>query len=176
MVKRLVASGAWTPVHRGVYRSSDVPASWHQFVLAATLLRPGAAWASHQTAARLLGIAGGWEDPIEISVSRDLRTSNSLHVFRIADPGPFDRREVLGIPALSAERTLIDLATVVNDKTLEDALDDVLIKRLSTVPKLEWRLSKLRKGTRGKARVAALVEKRKTRSDVVDSRLERLLF
>ena len=50
---------------------------------------------------------------------------------------PADRTSVDGIPCTSTLRTLLDLAAVVDEETLEDALSRAVVLRLTTMPKLQ---------------------------------------
>ena len=59
--------GRLEPVRRAVFRVAGAPESWHQFVLAACLARPGTC-ASFSTAAALWGLPGFDPEGIEITV------------------------------------------------------------------------------------------------------------
>ncbi|MCA1832519.1 MAG: endonuclease domain-containing protein [Actinomycetota bacterium] len=58
-------------------------------------------------------------------------------------------------------RTLIDIAALKTERQLEESLDDMLRRRLVSIPRLLWRIEVLgRNGRQGVARLAALVDAR----------------
>lgn len=80
------------------------------------------------------------------------------------------------IPTTDPARTLIDLASLVDEETLEIALDDAL-RRLISLPRLRWRIRTFGvNGKRGAARLSALLEERGPASRVVESALETLFL
>ncbi|MDP1794160.1 MAG: hypothetical protein Q8K63_08480 [Acidimicrobiales bacterium] len=110
LAARRVRAGIWDAVGHEVYRIAGVPWSYQAEVLAAIFVAGDGAVASHQCAARLMGV-GFAHAPVEITVPRKrfhrpkgaiVHTSRDLDRCAIAD--------VRGIPATEAARVLLDLA------------------------------------------------------------------
>ena len=171
-IRTLLETGEWARVTHSIYVSASVPPSLEQRVLAWCLRRDGNAWASHRTAARLHGLAGGTGEPIEITVAQDLRTRDIVvHHARLPIP---DRSFIGPVPVTGVERTLLDLAGVVDAEVLDDAVDDALMKRLTEPRKIEWRLRRLGgRGRSGASVLRTILEERLSERTPVGSRLER---
>jgi very-short-patch-repair endonuclease len=91
----------------------------------------------------------GGKEQIEIGVPATRRVRRRELV--VHELGGLERADVTvfdAIPVTTPTRTLIDLAAVVSADVLEEALDDALRRRLTTVRRLRWRLAQL--GTRGR--------------------------
>ena len=127
MIETRLASGRWVLVSRGVYRLAGVPVTWKQRALAACLIAGPGAGVSHRSAAALWAISGFRPGSLEITVPPGRSSRNglarvhrsSVHVVR---------RD--GVPVTPPARTLVDLAGVVSEVRLEEAIDDVLCRRL----------------------------------------------
>ena len=137
----------WQALHPGVYRFAGTPGSRQQRLLAAVIVSGEGAVASHRAAAALQRVPGGaWR--LEISVPHGRRARRrDIHVHQ-ARLDHSDVTVVDAIPVTTATRTLIDLASVIPADALEEALDDALRRRLTSVRRLQWRLVQL--GTRGR--------------------------
>ena len=133
-IRHRVAAGRWYDVGGGVYRLAGVPVTWKQRALAACLAAGPGAVASHRSAAVVWGISGFRPGRIEITVPPGAGNRNPLaRVHRSAVTGV--RRE--GIPVTRPARTIADLAAVVGGDALEEAVDDVLCRRLCRLDELE---------------------------------------
>ena len=136
MIHTRVASGRWMPVGRGVYRLAGAPVTWKQRALAACLIAGTGAVVSHRSAAVLWGVSGFRPGPLEITVPPGRSGRNALaRVHR----SPVDGVRVEGIPATRPSRTIVDLARVVSGDVLEEAVDDVLCRRLCRLDELPAR-------------------------------------
>lgn len=154
-IERRLATKRWERLAPGVYRLAGVPHSWRQTLLAACLSCGPDAVASHRASAGLRGLAGIEPGAIEISVPRGKRQKRKLIVIHeVKSLPPADVTVVDAIPATTVTRTLIDLGAVVFPKVLERALDDALRQRLTSVPRLRWRLEEL--GSKGRPGVSAI--------------------
>ena len=133
MIHSRVAAGRWVLVCRGVYRIAGVPVTWKQRALAACMVSGPEAVVSHRSAAVLWGVSGFRPGAIDITVPPRRSNRNPLaRVHRSAVEGT--RRD--GIPVTRPARTLADLAAVVGAETLEEAVDDVLCRRLCRLDEL----------------------------------------
>lgn len=136
---RRVANGTLKRLHRGVYAVTAVPASPLQTLLAACRWGgPGTA-ASHRSAGHLWELDGCSHLILEISGPRRL-SSDTVIAHRTSSIPVHDLTEIDGIPVTKIERTLIDLAAVLDTDALEDALDSALRRRLTSVNRLRLRV------------------------------------
>lgn len=172
-----VGTGKWEVVLPAVYRVAGTPSSIRQRLMAAVLWAGEDAVVSHRAAAVLWGMDGVRMELPEVMTHKRLR-SELVVVHRTNDLGPADRDECHGIPVSSAARTLVDLAASLDEETLETALESCLRRRLTSLARLEWRLSELGgHGRRGTAALVTLVDRRQNRplESRFEVRFERLL-
>jgi very-short-patch-repair endonuclease len=134
MIGHRVAVGRWVRVCPGLYRLAGVPVTWKQRALAACLVAGRGAVVSHRSAAVLWGVSGFRPGTVEITVpdGRSVR-SPLARVHRSADVSGVVRD---GIPVTRPARTVADLANVVGGAILEEAVDDVLCRRLCRLDEL----------------------------------------
>ncbi len=132
MIDGRLANRYWIRMYRGVYRLAGVPISNETLVMAAVLAAGRTACASHLTAGALLWKLDGLSAPgIELSVGdrRDLAIDGVV-VHRPRTLFTTDRTKIGPIPVTTPSRTIIDVASLVDERTLEVALDDALRRRL----------------------------------------------
>ena len=124
-IKRRVASGRLHPVWRGVYAVGRPQLGRHGLWMAAVLTcGPGAAL-SDGSAGALLGIVRDSrviDVTVPASVARRGRVGIAIH--RRATLAAEDVTDHLGIPVTSAIRTLVDLASRLEDERLERAIGE----------------------------------------------------
>lgn len=125
--RRLVRDGWLRPESRTVLRVGAGPFDWRTDVLAAVWSAgPGAA-ASHRTAARLWGFNGALSTSVDVVVPASRRVApKGTRVWRCRELDPCDLTRIGLIPVTTRERTLIDLAVVVDHRALEGAIDGAL--------------------------------------------------
>lgn len=106
--------GRLARVARGVYRLRDFPSSPHEHIVAGWLRTPPSADAviSHESALELDDLADVIADAVHVTVPRARRRKPIEGV--VVHPTTFpvtstQRREVVGVPVTSVERTIIDL-------------------------------------------------------------------
>ena len=118
-----VRSAELTALHRGVYRAGLLPME-HEAEAAALLACGSDAVLSHRSAARLWGILDGHGDaPVDVAVRRPARPRRKgILVRRVAGLDERDTTRLQGLPITKPLRTLLDLATVLEDQALENAL------------------------------------------------------
>lgn len=160
----------------GVYRIAGWPHGWHSEVMAACLAwGPGTA-ASHRCAAALWELPGFPRRGIELIVPRGRHRALDHRVHR---PnmllGTKEVTRIASIPTTSITRTLLDLAAVDRATKVEEALDDALRRKLTSVREL---VGYLQAATRpGRAGIAALREMLERRQGAgPDSLFERRLL
>jgi hypothetical protein len=171
-IDRRLASGEWTVVDHGVYRYSATPTTWHQRILAACLAGP--AMASHRTAVTLLGVPGFSGADIEVTARRHRRRKAPDVVWHESHHmDPIDMVEIAGIPTTTAARTFADLATVLDDVGLLRVGDELVRRRLTTVPEMAMTLERLGRRRPGAARARRVLEHREPATGTVpESALE----
>lgn len=168
-ITRRLASGRLIRLHREVYALAGVPVSWRQTLMAAVLWGgPGSA-ASHRAAARLwkLDVA---EELLEITTPRRL-DSTTVKAHRHHPLPSHDLKVIEGIPTTNIDRTLMDLAAVLDIDALEDALDSALRKRLTSIARLRLRVRQ-GSGRRGMNNLRKLLTERSPEGQPTQSRFE----
>lgn len=134
MIETRLVSGRWVLVTRGLYRLAGVPVTWKQRALAACLVVGPGAVVSHRSAAVLWGLSGFRPGTVEITVPEGRSVRSSLaRVHRSADVSGVIRD---GIPVTRPARTVADLAVAAGGAVLEEAVDDVLCRRLCRLDEL----------------------------------------
>jgi hypothetical protein len=129
-----LATGRWVRVGPGVYRIAGVPVTWHQRALAACLISGPGAVVSHRAAAVVWGVSGFRPGPLDITVPAGRSNRNALaRVHRSVEVAGV-RRD--GIPVTRPSQMVLDLAGIVRGDALEEALDDVLCRRLCRLEEL----------------------------------------
>jgi Protein of unknown function (DUF559) len=141
IIGRRVAAGRWSEVRPLVYAIAGAPESYERDLLAA-VLSDGRAVASHRAAARLHGLPGFSDAPIEIATVHRARKEEHLpgvtrHYTTLL---PDHHRKTLdAIPTTTVGRTLFDLGAVVHPGRAARAVDNCLSRKWVTVPAL-WRV------------------------------------
>ena len=156
-----VASGRLEPMYPGVYYFDSVTATWKTEVLAAVLAAGADALSSHRCAAVLWGLDGIHGRTIEVTVPVDQDPEPvGVIVHRTRRLNPRQFRD--GIPITPPEKTLIDIAWMMPERTLFKAARSVVAQRLSSVEKLDRAIGVYGgrgvAGTRKMRRVVALVD------------------
>lgn len=172
-ISRRLGSGEWVAVLPSVYSLAAAPKNGRQGAMAGALWGGTEALISHRSAAALWNLQGVKQHQVELTIpTRSGLHSKRLKVHR-ADLGPRDRRRIDEIPVTSPERTLIDLAVVLDVGALEIALEDALRKGLTNVSKVQRHLGDFgHAGRTGSRRLAELLAMRGPIAKPTDSTLE----
>jgi hypothetical protein len=134
IIEHRVRVGRWVRVCAGLYRLAGVPVTWKQRALGACLVSGPGAVVSHRSAAVVWAVSGFRPGPIEITVPLDRSSRNALA--RVHRSSGVDRTVRNGVPVTRPARTIADLAGVVGGDRLEEAVDDVLCRRLCRLDQL----------------------------------------
>ena len=177
IIRRRLVTNRWDELHPGVYRLAGTPTSWRQELLAACLTFGEEAVASHRAAAGLWKLDGVAPGTVEITVPRGRSRRRPITFHEVNLPA-VDLTSVDAIPVTTPARTLIDLAAVLPRDIIEEALDDALRRRLTSISRLRWRIAEL--GRRpGIVVVRKLIRARtdagETPQSVLETRLMRLI-
>jgi hypothetical protein len=156
--RTLVAAGVLAPMAPGLWRHVAHPRSTPPAPAGGVLAAGTGAVASHAAAAALWGFDGVSPGALDVTVPaarRPREVPGRFHRTRGLGPADVTRRGP--IPCTTPARTLVDLADVVDTRTLEAALDGA--ERDGTIwrPQLRWYLGRLRTlGRRSSPGVAAV--------------------
>ncbi|HVJ95300.1 MAG TPA: hypothetical protein VNC41_00555, partial [Acidimicrobiia bacterium] len=108
----------------GGYRVPAAPRTGRQRAMAATLWLGGDSAVSHLTSGTLLRLDSCKATELDLSVLRDVRRRvDGVRIHRVAQLPRIDRVSVDGIPCTSATRTLLDVASVLEEEALEVAFE-----------------------------------------------------
>lgn len=123
LLYRRVRSGRLRRIHRGVYQVGS-QGRRRAPEMAAVLSCGTGAVVSHRSAAFLWGLvpAPTEADPIELSLTRDLRRKDRIKSYRVRSLPKSQVTKVEGIPVTIPARTLVDLACRASRRELERAL------------------------------------------------------
>jgi very-short-patch-repair endonuclease len=174
IIEGRLKSSRWELLYPGVYRLAGIPESWRQRLYAARLAAGAGAVASHRAGAALWRFPGAPEGVLEISVPIGRRVRRSgIIVHEVRGLASIDVTEIDAIPVTTATRTLIDFAGIVVPDIVEEALDDVLRRRQTSIPRLRKRIAELgRRGRSGAGVLNDLIEARREPASSSESVLE----
>ena len=171
--RRLLEAGTLDVVHDGVYRFVAVAGSFAQHCQAACLARPDVA-ISGPSAGRLLKLRRMPIGPVHVIVLTRSVQLEGVIVHRTNQLGADDvvvRDD--GIRLLATPRLVFDLARFLDDDDLESVLEQVLDRRLTSVPALFAEARRLRRvGRNGSARFGRVLGRRPAWAKPQDSDLE----
>ena len=155
-----------------VYRIAGCPETWHQRLLAATIVHH--AVASHRSALKLHGIMNYRTNIIEISTRPQRRREiQGVSCHETVCFSGADHTVVEGIPVTTVARTLIDIGAIHSERFVEEALDESLRRKLTTLDELIDRLRATGgQGRNGVGVLRAILEQRDARASLTESVLE----
>jgi very-short-patch-repair endonuclease len=160
-------------VRPGVMAFAGSGASWEQAVLAAVLSAGPGALASHATAAavwRIPGFPRSAATPLEITVPRGRRPrvrGARLHTTLLLDPAHATERDL--IPVTSVARTVCDLDGEIDGRRLGRLVDELLMRKATTITELQAVHRRLRRGSRPSLALARVLVDRGAEWDDADS-------
>jgi very-short-patch-repair endonuclease len=128
-VTRRVTAGHLRLLHRGVYVLGPllVPNARE---LAAVLSCGSTAVLSHHAAAALWGIRPPTTGDVDVTVTRQLRPRAGVRIHRARALDPREVTLRAGIPVTAPPKTLLDLATVLDQRSLARAVEEAEVQRL----------------------------------------------
>jgi very-short-patch-repair endonuclease len=134
-----VKSGRLIVKHRGVYRLGHDAAPPFADELAAVMACSPSAFLADANAAHLWRLLQPAEPPRPITVllaGRSLRAKPGIRVRRTRSLPTDETTTHDGIPTTAPARTLLDLAATASSRTLERALNEAQVLKLTTPPRL----------------------------------------
>lgn len=177
-IDRRTARNDWTIMFPKVYLIDGAARSWTATVVAASLWAGEGSAVSHGTAAAL------WrfddfpaKEPLVVSTERSLRSRDGIDVRRVARLAEAEIDSRGALRRTSVARTLLDLAATEPSEKVEAALDQALVTRLVSLPKLRWFVTTYGgRGRSGSAALRKLLEARPPGYVPPESALERRLW
>ena len=119
-------------LHRGVYLVGPLTAPLTRETAALLACGFERSALSYTTAAAILGLLPTPPAIVDVSVTRNVRGHDGVHVHRVARLEPDDVAHRDGLRITSPLRTLIDLATILPHRELTRAIEQAQILRLTT--------------------------------------------
>lgn len=176
MAQRRRASGAWIVEAHGVYGLPGAVQTWPRRLMIAHLDLGPHSVVSHRSAAAVNGFPKARPGPPELTVPPGMSRSPRWRVHDGTVP-ECDRKRLEGLPITNVTRTAIDLAAVIDEATLASVIDGLLAEgRLRLGPFAARALAHRRRGRRGSAALAAVLDSRGPGYVPPASELEALLF
>jgi very-short-patch-repair endonuclease len=159
-IGRRVRKRLLRPIHRGVYLVGHTAAAPYAEEMAAALACGDHAVVSHRSAAAMWGfLSYPAKGDVWITVADGTdRCRPGIRIHRTRRLGPADIRRIEGVPVTSPDRTVLDIAAVVDEARLEAAVAEAHVRKLVSDASLRRQLSRDR-GRPGCGAVGALLER-----------------
>lgn len=170
MISRRLANGTWVRMAPQVFRLAGATPTWLAKQRGAALSVGGLA--SHRSAARLHGIPGYGTQRTEVTIDsrRSLQHRPGVAIYRSKQLHLAQPVDIRGVPVTGIGRTVLDLASVVSDTRLEEALDHVVGQRKVSWPDLyEVLVRHAARGRNGCRSFRALLDQRYGDTELPDS-------
>jgi very-short-patch-repair endonuclease len=172
-IDRRLSAGRLIPLHRGVYAVGHRNRSWESIWMAAVLAGGEGALLAGRAAGAAWGIRRSEGRP-EVAIPRQRRARGGIVFHRSRVPA--DERTVHDdIPITTVPRTILDLATVLDVRAVERAINEAEIRRLWDELSLHDLIHRYR-GRPGTRNVRAALHKRSAGVTVTRSDLEELFI
>jgi hypothetical protein len=173
-VRRRVKAGWLVPLHDGVYAVGHMALTDKSHLAAAVYACGEDALASHRAGGKLWGILRG-SQPIEVTGPRSREIAKGFTLHRSRCIHDEDRALIDNIPVTSLARTLVDLADVLPERQLANAVHEAEVKRLFDLRQVERVLERL-PGRKGRHRLRRVLSAYKDVQPFTRSRAERLVL
>jgi very-short-patch-repair endonuclease len=168
MIGHRLKTETWRLELPSTYIVRAAASTWMQHLFAAWLWAGSDSVISHRAAGQLWELDGCPSGFVEVSTSRNLRSSAVLT--HSAYTGPRFRRKDL--PVTPVDLTVSDLASVLPASRLERVVDDALRRNLTTLERLRRPLLRSGRAKDGAPKLHRVLEERGTFDERLESRLE----
>jgi hypothetical protein len=170
-----LATGEWSRVHRGVFRLGCSKPTLDEREMAALLAAGDGAVLSHTSAARRHGLAVPQGESVQLTIPESRKAKVfGAQVWRSRNLSPSDVTSRGGFRVTNLARTMIDLASVLDDGELRACFDSAVRHNRAAVGWISRVLYRHGPGRRGVGRLRALVDEYRQGDEVPDSVLESL--
>jgi very-short-patch-repair endonuclease len=166
---------SWVRLYPGVFRHPGAPATWRGDLRAAAVASAPHGTLSSRTAARIYGLPGGRETPIEVACPRWRRSQVSgLVVHETTFIDPTDVQLVDDLPVMRPERVAFELASIYpSPGFIERVLQGARRQRLITYDSTQETFDRLaRRGRPGVVVFRAALERWRDTIGPTDSDME----
>ena len=167
-------SGWLVPLYDGVYAVGHTALTYHSHLIAAVYACGDEALGSHRAAGKLWVILRG-SQPIEVTAPRGRKPKKGFILHRSRLIHPEDRALIDNIPVTSLARTIVDLADVLSEERLADAVNEAELRQLFDLKAVERVLERL-PGRRGRHKLQRVLSNYREVQPFTRSRGERLVW
>jgi very-short-patch-repair endonuclease len=173
-IERRIEAGWLVRQYEGVYAVGHTALTYHSHLIAAVYASGDEALGSHRAAGKLWGILRG-SQPIEVTAprSREPKKGFTLHRSRLIHPE--DRALIDNIPVTGLARTLVDLADVLTEERLADAVNEAELRQIFDLKPVERVLARL-PGRKGRHKLQRVLSNYREVQPFTRSRGERLVW
>lgn len=170
-----LATGEWNRVHRGVFRLGCNQPTLEEREVAGLLAAGEGAVLSHSSAARRLGLDVPRDESVHITIGASRKAKvRGAKVWRSRNLRSSEATTRGRWRLTNLARTMIDLASILDDAWLRAAFDSAVRLNRDNVSWISRLLVKHGPGRRGVGRLRALVGEYRRNGEVPDSALESL--
>jgi very-short-patch-repair endonuclease len=173
-VRRRVESGWLVRQYDGVYAVGHTALTYHSHLIAAVYACGDEALAGYRAAGKLWVILRG-SQPIEVTAPRGLKPKKGFILHRSRLIHPEDRALIDNIPVTSLARTLVDLADVLTEERLADAVNEAELREIFDLKAVERVLERL-PGRKGRHKLQRVLSNYREVQPFTRSRGERLVW
>lgn len=171
-LSRLVRRGVWQRVRPRVFRRAAASQTDEQAVLAVLLWAGEGAVASHRSAAQLLGVDLG-KGAIEVTTPPGISRKLPGVIFHRSNAmEEADLRLLRGIPVTAGARTIIDLASTLDEEALAIAVEEAWRKEIAAPDWVARRLKELGLQGRQTGALSEILADCRARKTPLESALE----
>jgi Transcriptional regulator, AbiEi antitoxin len=174
-IRARVRTGRLLPLHRGVYAVGHLALTGRSKDLAAVLACGPEALLSHRSAGKLWGILHTSTARIEVTAPRSRGPREGVVVHRSRVIHADDRAIRDATPVTSLARTVVDLAEVLSEPWLGDAVNEAEVQRLFDLSAVEAALGRV-PGRKGRHRLSRVLAAYQPEPVLLRNEAERLLF
>jgi very-short-patch-repair endonuclease len=173
-LRRRVAAGWLVRLHDGVYAVGHTALTSESHLIAAVYASGEDALAGYRAAGKLWGVLRG-SQPIEVTGPRSREVAKGFILHRSRLIHDEDRALIDNIPVTSLARTLVDLADVLPEKQLANAVHEAEVMRLFDLKQVQRVLERL-PGRRGRHKLQRVLSAYRDVQPFTRSRAERLVL
>jgi predicted transcriptional regulator of viral defense system len=173
-VRRRVESGWLVRLYEGVYAVGHTALTERSHLIAAVFASGPQALASHRAAGKLWGILRGSQG-IEVTAPRGRKPKKGFTLHRSRLLHDEDRASIDSIPVTSLARTLVDLADVLREERLADAVNEAELRQIFDLKPVQRVLERL-PGRKGRHKLQRVLSAYRHVQPFTRSRGERLVL
>jgi very-short-patch-repair endonuclease len=173
-VRRRIEAGWLVRLYEGVYAVGHTALTHKSHLIAAVYACGPQALASHRSAGALWGLLR-LPQKIEVTAPRGCKPKKGFTLHRSRLIHDEDRATIDNIPVTSLARTLVDLADVLSEERLADAVNEAELRGLFDLKPVERVLERL-PGRRGRHKLARVLAAYRDVQPFIRSKAERLVF